>query len=258
MNVAYCDEDLERMLGAATKVSQDHPVVISKFIEGAKEIEVDAVACHGKVKLLAISEHVENAGVHSGHATLIFPAQDLTIVTRHELKKSVFAIARELAIHGPFNIQFIASQDQVKVIECNLRVSRSFPFVSKTLGVNFVAKATASWMGVPNIEWNSGAGYRGRVGVKVPQFSFNRLKGADILLGVEMQSTGEVACFGSNHYEAYLKGLIAAGFRLPPRGSKVLLSIGGFPFKDEFRESVERLHQLGYELFATRNPPPLS
>lgn len=254
MNVAYSDQDLTKFLGAAVQVSRDHPVVISKFIGDAKEIEVDAVAEHGIVKLIAVSEHVENAGVHSGDATLVFPAQDLTDKTTTAIQNIARAIAGILEIHGPFNIQFIAKDDHIKVIECNLRVSRSFPFVSKTMGINFVAAATALMVGetptipqrLPNIS---------RIGVKCAQFSFNRLTGAEILLGVEMQSTGEVACFSSDHRLAYLKALMASGFlrKIPARGSSVLLSIGGHLFKKEFRQSIAILRELGLELYGTRN-----
>ena len=256
MNVAYSDSDLKKYLGAAVEVSREYPVVISKFINDAKEIEVDAIAQHGEVKIMAISEHVENAGVHSGDATLVFPAQDLTQSTTDAVTRSTKAIAKALEIHGPFNIQFIAKDDKCKVIECNLRVSRSFPFVSKTMGINMVGKATEMWMSssdgnLNSIEWNHTKPTR--IGVKVPQFSFNRLTGADILLGVEMQSTGEVACFGKTQYEAYLKGLVAAGFVLPEKGSKILISIGGYAFKREFRSSVDSLKSMGYQLYATRN-----
>lgn len=256
MNVAYSDEDLTHYLEGAmnVRVSKDHPVVISKFIQDAKEIEVDAVSDNGWVKLIAISEHVENAGVHSGDATLILPAQDLTQSTIKKIKKSVYKISQELNIHGPFNIQFIAKNDEVKVIECNLRVSRSFPFVSKTLGINFIQIATRIMIGnlgqiqpiTPQIPLQ-------RIGVKVPQFSFNRLKGADILLGVDMKSTGEVACFGKNKYEAYLKGLISTLFKIPEKNTNILISIGSFQFKEEFEESARILNMLGYKLFGTHN-----
>lgn len=203
MNVAYSSTDLDKFLSAATLVSRDHPVVVSKFIVGAKEIEVDAVADRGTVTIMAISEHVENAGVHSGDATLVFPAQDLTLETRKQITASVTAIAAQLKISGPFNMQFIAKDDHILVIECNLRVSRSFPFVSKTMDVNLVAHATRVMLGVGSLlDSSSLSGHVGRVGVKVAQFSFNRLPKADILLGVEMRSTGEVACFGNNAAEA--------------------------------------------------------
>lgn len=253
MNVAYSDNDLKKFLGAAVQVSQDHPVVISKFISDAKEIEVDAVADHGNVKYIAVSEHVENAGVHSGDATLIFPAQDLTEKTTAAIKEIAYSIARILEINGPFNIQFIAKDDKIKVIECNLRVSRSFPFVSKTMGINFVSVATAIMVGLP-VE-NIDPPPIDRVGVKVAQFSFNRLTGAEILLGVEMQSTGEVACFSSDYRIAYLKALIASGFlrKIPERGAPILISIGGYLFKKEFRQSISILRELGYDIYATRN-----
>lgn len=253
MNVAYSDEDLRRYLQDAVniRVSTDYPVVISKFIQDAKEIEVDAVSDNGWVKLIAISEHVENAGVHSGDATLILPPQDLTDNTIKKIKKSVYKISQELKIHGPFNVQFIAKDDHVKVIECNLRVSRSFPFVSKTLGTNFIKVATRIMLG---LDYNAVIDtVNNRIGVKVPQFSFNRLKGADILLGVEMKSTGEVACFGKDKREAYLKGLIATSFDIPEKGSNVLLSIGSYEFKEEFEESARTLEKLGFKLFGTHN-----
>lgn len=256
MNVAYSPQDLRKFLGAAVAVSRDHPVVISKFINDAKEIEVDAVAELGIVKLMAISEHVENAGVHSGDATLIFPSQDVTAATSAQITHIVHYIAKTLEINGPFNIQFIAKDDQVKVIECNLRVSRSFPFVSKTLGVNFIESATQIMAGLATPSASSQLAIVSnpkRIGVKVAQFSFNRLTGAEILLGVEMQSTGEVACFGSDHRMAYLKALTASGFVLPPSGSAILLSIGGHAFKKEFKPAVEQLKRLNYKLYATRN-----
>lgn len=250
MNVAYNNKDLEKYLEGAVAVSKEYPVVITKFIKDAKEIEVDAVACNGKVEIMAISEHVENAGVHSGDATLVLPPQDLTKRTINSVENSVHSIAKSLNVNGPFNIQFIAKEDHCKVIECNLRVSRSFPFVSKTMGINFVEIATKLMCG-ENVETIAEHTKPNIVGVKVPQFSFDRLKGADVLLGVEMQSTGEVACFGENRIEAYLKGLIATQFKLPTRGSKILLSIGTYDFKDEFIESTKLLEALGYELYGT-------
>jgi carbamoyl-phosphate synthase/aspartate carbamoyltransferase/dihydroorotase len=240
-------------LADAVAVNKDHPVVISKFIGDAKEIEVDAVAHNGIVKLIAISEHVENAGVHSGDATLILPAQDLTQKTIDMITESTRAIAEQLYINGPFNIQFIAKDDLVKVIECNLRVSRSFPFVSKTLSVNFVEVATRI-MCNESYETNRLNPKENIVGVKVSQFSFNRLKGADILLDVEMKSTGEVACFGENRYEAYLKALIASGFDVPKDCSgNVLLSIGSYKFKNELLSTIKMLCELGFKLFCTHN-----
>lgn len=258
MNIAYSDNDLTQYLEGAmnVRVSKDHPVVISKFIQDAKEIEVDAVSEQGWVKLMAISEHVENAGVHSGDATLILPAQDLTPSTIKKIQKNVYKISQELNIHGPFNIQFIAKNDEIKVIECNLRVSRSFPFISKTLGTNFIKAATRIMMGVYDTttqmytERNENIK---RIGVKVPQFSFNRLRDTDILLGVDMKSTGEVACFGKNKYEAYLKALISTRFAIPPANTNILISIGTYQFKEEFEPCAGILKNLGYKLFGTHN-----
>lgn len=253
MNVAYSDKDLVEYLSDAKDVSKDHPVVISKFISNAKEIEVDAVAKNGRVKLIAISEHVENAGVHSGDATLILPSQDLTEDTKNKIKKSVYKIADKLLINGPFNIQFMAKDDEIKVIECNLRVSRSFPFVSKTLNINFAEYATDIMLDqTPKTYKNNNLNNCQRIGVKVPKFSFDRLSGADMVLGVEMMSTGEVACFGENHYEAYLKGLLSTGFRLPNPKSKIFISIGSYKYKREFLPSMKILQTLGYELYASQ------
>uniref|UniRef100_A0AAY4EJ83 Carbamoyl-phosphate synthetase 2, aspartate transcarbamylase, and dihydroorotase n=1 Tax=Denticeps clupeoides TaxID=299321 RepID=A0AAY4EJ83_9TELE len=230
MNVAYSDRDLEKYLSSAVAVSKEHPVVISKFIHEAKEIDVDAVACDGVVIAIAVSEHVENAGVHSGDATLVTPPQDINQKTMERIKLIVHAIGQELQVTGPFNLQLIAKDDQLKVIECNVRVSRSFPFVSKTLGVDLVALATQVIMGeeVEPVGLMKGTGI---VGVKVPQFSFSRLAGADVVLGVEMTSTGEVACFGENRYEAYLKAMLSTGFKIPKKN--ILLSIDnqGFCFE---------------------------
>lgn len=248
MNVAYSDSDLEKYLSSAVAVSKEHPVVISKFIQEAKEIDVDAVACDGAVIAIAVSEHVENAGVHSGDATLVTPPQDLNQKTMDTIKMIVHAIGQELQVTGPFNLQLIAKDDQLKVIECNVRVSRSFPFVSKTLGVDLVAMATEAIMGeeVEHIGFMKG---KGVVGVKVPQFSFSRLAGADVVLGVEMTSTGEVACFGENRYEAYLKAMLSTGFKIPKKN--ILLSIGSYKNKSELLPTVEALQSLGYNLYAS-------
>ncbi|XP_056151163.1 CAD protein [Lampris incognitus] len=248
MNVAYSDSDLEKYLCNAVAVSKEHPVVISKFIQEAKEIDVDAVACDGAVIAIAVSEHVENAGVHSGDATLVTPPQDLNQKTIERIKMIVHAIGRELQVTGPFNLQLIAKDDQLKVIECNVRVSRSFPFVSKTLGVDLVALATQVIMGeeVEPVGLMKG---KGIVGVKVPQFSFSRLAGADVVLGVEMTSTGEVACFGENRYEAYLKAMLSTGFKIPKRN--ILLSIGSYKNKSELLPTVQALESLGYDLYAS-------
>ena len=258
MTVVHSDEELDKSLTKSAQVSKDYPVVVSKFINDAKEIEVDAVAKDGWVELIAISEHVENAGVHSGDATLILPAQDLTEKTLDQIRKSVYKISNALKINGPFNIQFIAKDDQILVIECNLRVSRTFPFISKTLDVNFITTATQIILGnQPKIDSESlnriqkQTTIGNRIGVKAPQFSFHRLQDADMKLGVEMVSTGEVACYGANQYQAYLKALRSSGFQMPiPGQSKILISVGSFRFKEEFKESVKLLSQ-NFELYGT-------
>ncbi|CAO2604129.1 CAD protein, partial [Lemmus lemmus] len=248
MNVAYTDGDLERFLSSAAAVSKEHPVVISKFIQEAKEIDVDAVACDGIVSAIAISEHVENAGVHSGDATLVTPPQDITPKTLERIKAIVHSVGQELQVTGPFNLQLIAKDDQLKVIECNVRVSRSFPFVSKTLGVDLVALATRIIMGekVEPVGLMTGSGV---VGVKVPQFSFSRLAGADVVLGVEMTSTGEVAGFGESRCEAYLKAMLSTGFKIPKKN--ILLTIGSYKNKSELLPTVRLLESLGYSLYAS-------
>ncbi|NXX40675.1 PYR1 protein, partial [Tricholaema leucomelas] len=212
------------------------------------EIDVDAVACDGVVVAIAISEHVENAGVHSGDATLVTPPQDITPKTLERIKAIVHAIGQELQVTGPFNLQLIAKDDQLKVIECNVRVSRSFPFVSKTLGVDLVALASQVIMGedVEPVGLMTGTGI---VGVKVPQFSFSRLAGADVVLGVEMTSTGEVACFGENRCEAYLKAMLSTGFKIPKKN--ILLTIGSYKNKSELLPTVRTLESLGYKLYAS-------
>lgn len=249
MNTVYSRHDLANYLNQAADVSKDHPVVITKYIENAKEIEMDAVALNGRMIGHFISEHVENAGVHSGDATLILPPQDLDPETVRQIEDATRKIGIALNITGPYNIQFIAKDNEIKVIECNVRASRSFPFVSKVMGVDLIEMATKAMAGLPVKEYppvNIPAEY---VGVKVPQFSFSRLAGADPVLSVEMASTGEVACFGRTKYEAYIKGLIATGFRLPNKN--ILLSIGSFKDKLEMLPSIERLHKMGYNLFAT-------
>ena len=252
MNVVHSEDDLERYLIDAKAVSSQYPVVISKFIENAKEIEVDAVAKDGNIVVLTISEHIENAGVHSGDATLILPAQDLTETTISQIKYIAGKISSQLNINGPFNIQLIAKDDKLKVIECNLRVSRSFPFASKTLDVNMIQIATNIIIG-NKIEVGSEFKFD-RIGVKVPQFSFHRLEGADMSLGVEMSSTGEVACFGKNKYIAYMKALMATGFNMPKAtNSRVLLSIGSQMHKEEFTQSVQHMLSIGYSIYGTSN-----
>lgn len=249
MNTVYSKDDLAAFLKQAADVSREHPVVITKYIENAKEIEMDAVARNGTMIGHFISEHVENAGVHSGDATLILPPQDLDPETVRRIEDATRKIGNALNVTGPFNIQFIAKDNEIKVIECNVRASRSFPFVSKVMGVDLIEMATKAMAGLSLVEYppvNIPADY---VGVKVPQFSFSRLSGADPVLGVEMASTGEVACFGRTKYEAYLKGLISTGFKLPNKN--ILLSIGSFKDKLEMLPSIQSLHKMGFNLFAT-------
>ncbi|XP_066599844.1 multifunctional protein r [Prorops nasuta] len=248
MNVAHSHQNLESYLKSASEVNKEHPVVISKFILEAKEIDVDAVAYEGTILCMAVSEHVENAGVHSGDATLVTPPQDINFETLAKIKSISKAIAASLCVTGPFNMQLIAKDNELKVIECNVRVSRSFPFVSKTLDHDFVAMATRIIVG-ESVEPVDVLGGCGKVGVKVPQFSFSRLAGADVMLGVEMVSTGEVACFGENRYEAYLKGLISTGFHIPQKG--ILLSIGSFKHKMELLSAIKSLHEMKYKLYAS-------
>lgn len=249
MNTVYSQADLASFLNQASEVSREHPVVITKYIENAKEIEMDAVARDGVMMGHFISEHVENAGVHSGDATLILPPQDLEPETISRIEEATRKIGNALNVTGPYNIQFIAKDNEIKVIECNVRASRSFPFISKVMGVDLIAMATKVIMGRPVEPYPAVDIPKDYVGVKVPQFSFSRLSGADPVLGVEMASTGEVACFGRNRYEAYIKALISTGFRLPKKN--ILLSIGSFKDKAEMLPSIAKLHQMGYNLFAT-------
>ncbi|KAI1729714.1 carbamoyl-phosphate synthase L chain, ATP binding domain-containing protein [Ditylenchus destructor] len=252
MNVAHNPEDLVNFLKEATGVAKDKPVVVSKFLMDAKEIDVDVVSLSGKVLAMAISEHVENAGIHSGDATLVTPPQDLNEETEKKIRNIVYSVARRFKATGPFNMQLIAKDNELFVIECNLRVSRSFPFVSKTLDYDFVALATKAVMhpGDHNSLTYDRMPIPVKVGVKVPQFSFSRLAGADVVMGVEMLSTGEVACFGRNRFEAYLKGLLSTGFMIPKKA--IFLSIGGVYAKEEMLESVKILYDLGYELCASK------
>jgi len=250
MSIALSREELKKYLEIASKVSEDHPVVISKFITQAKEIEIDAVASQGELLGYAISEHIENAGVHSGDATLVLPPQRTYLETMRKIKIIAKKIAKSLNISGPFNMQFIAKDNDVQVIECNLRASRSFPFVSKVLKINFIDLATRMIMGekVPPVERSSfDLDY---VGVKAPQFSFTRLKGSDPILGVEMASTGEVACLGDDFYEAFLKSLISVGFKLPKE--TIFLSTGPIDSKADFLESTRILEKLGFQFYATK------
>ncbi|XP_050534647.1 CAD protein [Daktulosphaira vitifoliae] len=251
MNVAHNDGDLKAYLKSASEVSREHPVVISKFLEDAKEIDVDAVAKDGQILCMAVSEHVENAGVHSGDATLVTPPQDINKETLEKIKFICHSIASSLNVTGPLNMQLIAKNNELKVIECNVRVSRSFPFVSKTLGHDFVAMATQVIIGQEVEPIDVLSGVDGRVGVKVAVFSFSRIAGADVMLGVEMSSTGEVACFGENRYDAYLKAMISSGMHLPQPGAKIFLSIGKIKHKEELLDSVKALQALGYKLYGS-------
>ncbi|VDO98634.1 unnamed protein product [Soboliphyme baturini] len=248
MNVAHSSPDLESYLLQASVVSRNYPVVISKFILEAKEIDVDAVASDGAVVAFAISEHVENAGVHSGDATLVTPPQDLTAKTIAEIKYVVTQIAKVLCINGPFNMQLIAKVNKLQVIECNLRASRSFPFVSKALDYDFIAVATRVLLRTPMTAPATLMVGIGKVAVKVPQFSFARLSGAEVMLGVEMTSTGEVACFGDDRYEAYLKAMISAGFRIPKQ--TIFVSIGGLKQKYEMLNSIKYLDMGTADFYA--------
>jgi len=253
MAVAHNDDSLTIFLNKATFISPEAPVVVSKFEQGAKEIEIDAVAMDGKLLIYAIAEHIENAGVHSGDATIVLPPQKLYIETIRRVKDISKKIAAELKITGPFNIQFLAKNNQVKVIECNLRASRSFPFSSKVTGYNFIEIATQAMLKVKTLQYFRTQNYRtldlDHVGVKAPQFSFSRLKGADPVSGVEMASTGEVACFGDDMYEAFLKAMISVGFKIPKKN--ILLSIGRIEDKADFLPSARKFRELGFELFAT-------
>ena len=250
MSIALSNKELREYLKKASEVSKKYPVVISKFITGAKEIEIDAVADHGKLYCYAISEHVENAGVHSGDATIVLPPQRTYLETMRRVKTITKSIAASLKITGPFNIQFIAKDNDVKVIECNLRASRSFPFVSKVFKINFIDLATKIIMGkrVPRIDRS--AFDLDYVGVKVSQFSFTRLKGSDPVLGVEMASTGEVACLGDDFNEAFLKSLLSVEFTLPKK--TILLSTGPVDSKADFLSSTRILQNIGYSFYATK------
>ena len=249
MNVCSNDEELEKFLKLAVNVSQKHPVVVSSFIQNAKEIECDAVAQNGEIKLYAISEHVEFAGVHSGDATLRFPPQKLYVETIRRIKKISSRIAKALNISGPFNIQFLAKNNEIKVIECNLRASRSFPFVSKVLKVNFIDLATKVMLGIPVEKPNKDVFDLDYLGIKASQFSFSRLQGADPVLGVDMSSTGEVGCLGENTSEAMMKSMISVGHKIPERS--ILLSTGGAKQKVAMLEAAHKLYEKGYKLYAT-------
>jgi len=249
MNVAYRDDDLRRYLSEATKVSPQHPVVVSEFISRAKEIEVDAVANQGEIVAYAMAEHVEYAGVHSGDAVIVLPPQQLYVETVRRIKRITRKIAASLGITGPFNVQYLAKDGRIRVIECNLRASRSFPFASKVFRLNFVELATRAMMNAPIERVERSLFELDYVGVKAPQFSFSRLGGADPVLGVEMASTGEVACFGDNLEEAFLKSLLSVGYTMPKKG--VLLSTGTIEEKTKLLPTVRLFKEMGLPLYAT-------
>ena len=249
MNVCSNQEELERFLQLAANVSKKHPVVVSQFIEHAKEVEMDAVAQNGEIVAYAISEHIEFAGVHSGDATIQFPPQKLYVETVRRIKRISREIARELNISGPFNIQYLARENDIKVIECNLRASRSFPFVSKVLKINLIELATKVMLGLPVEKPNKNLFELDYVGIKASQFSFNRLQKADPVLGVDMASTGEVGCIGSDTSCAVLKAMLSVGYRIPKKN--ILLSTGTPKQKVEMLSAARLLQQKGYKLFAT-------
>ena len=249
MNVCSNEEELQRFLLLAANVSKQHPVVVSEFIQEAKEIELDAVAQNGEIKLYAISEHIEFAGVHSGDATIQFPPQKLYVETMRRIKKISGKIAAALHISGPFNIQFLAKNNDIKVIECNLRASRSFPFVSKVSKQNFIDLATRVMLGIPVDKITGSAFDLDYVGIKASQFSFSRLQGADPVLGVDMSSTGEVGCIGDDTAEAVLKAMLSVGYRIPKKA--ILLSSGTVRQKVDLLEPARMLHKKGYTLCAT-------
>ncbi len=249
MNVVSNREQLEQFLKLAANVSKAHPVVVSEFIEEAKEIEIDAVANNGEIVAYAISEHVEFAGVHSGDATIVFPAQKLYIETIRRIKRIAREIAKGLEITGPFNMQLLAKDNEIKVIECNLRASRSFPFVSKVMKINLINLATKAMLGVPVSKPDKSSFELDYVGIKAPQFSFHRLLNADPVLGVDMASTGEVACIGENYYETILKSMLSVGYTIPKKS--VLISSGPARSKLELLNSTRMLQERGYDLYAT-------
>ena len=249
MNVCSNRDELERFLKLAANVSAEHPVVVSKFIEHAKEIEMDAVARNGEIMAYAISEHIEFAGVHSGDATIQFPPQKLYVETVRRIKRVSRQIAAALHINGPFNIQFMARENDILVIECNLRASRSFPFVSKVLKLNLIDLATKIMLGVPVEKPSKNLFDLDYVGIKASQFSFNRLQKADPVLGVDMSSTGEVGCLGDDTNQALLKSMLSVGHRIPKH--TVLLSTGSAKQKADMLGAARMLVNHGYKLYAT-------
>ena len=251
MNVCYDDEELRRFLAAASEVSKEYPVVISQFMTETNEIEFDGVAQNGEIVEYGISEHVEFAGVHSGDATMVFPAQEIKFATIRQIKKISRAIAKELNISGPFNIQYLAKGRDVKVIECNLRASRSFPFVSKVLKRNFIETATKIMLDAPYQKPDKSAFDIDRMGVKASQFSFARLQNADPVLGVDMSSTGEVGCIGDSYEEALLNSLIATGYQIPSKDKSIMLSSGGAKEKASLLDAAIALVKSGYTVYAS-------
>jgi carbamoyl-phosphate synthase large subunit len=249
MNVCSNKDELERFLTLATEVSARYPVVVSEFVEEAKEIEMDAVAQNGELVVYAISEHVEFAGVHSGDATIQFPAQKIYVQTIRRIKQITREIAKALNISGPFNIQFLAKENELKVIECNLRASRSFPFVSKVLKINFIELATKVMLEIPVAKPEKSAFDLDYVGIKASQFSFTRLQKADPVLGVDMASTGEVGAIGTNFDDALLTSMLAVGYRIPQKN--IMVSSGGTRSKVDLLDACRLLQQKGYALFAT-------
>ncbi len=251
MNVCHNDEELERFLAEASQVSKEYPVVISEFMTETNEIEFDGVAQNGEIVEYAISEHVEFAGVHSGDATMCFPAQQISFATTRQIKRISRAIAKELNISGPFNIQYLAKGRDVKVIECNLRASRSFPFVSKVLKRNFIETATRIMLDAPYTKPDSSVFDIDHIGVKASQFSFNRLAPADPILGVDMSSTGEVGCLGDSFEEALLNSMISTGYKIPSKDKGVMLSSGGTKEKASLLDAAQALCKAGYTIYAT-------
>jgi len=249
MNVVSNESELVRYLEIAANVSKQYPVVVTKFFEDNKEIEMDAVARNGEIVAYAVSEHVEFAGVHSGDATILFPPQKIYVETARRIKKITGKIARELNISGPFNIQFLARDNDIKVIECNLRASRSFPFVSKVLKTNFIELATKIILGHNVQKPDKSIFDLDYIGVKAPQFSFSRLHHADPVLGVEMTSTGEVGCLGDSYYEAILSAMLSVGYKIPEK--RVLLSTGPVRSKVELVNSIRLLIDKGIEVYTT-------
>jgi len=250
MNVVSNREELKHFLELAANVSKRYPVVVSEFIENAKEIEVDAVARNGEMMAYAISEHIEFAGVHSGDATMVFPPQKIYFETIRRIKKITRKIAKELNISGPFNIQFLAKDNDIKVIECNLRASRSMPFVSKVLKSNLIDLATRIMLGAQAEKIDKSIFEVDYIGIKAPQFSFHRLLKADPVLGVEMASTGEVGCIGDDYYEALLKSMLSVGYTIPKKN--ILFSTGTPRDKVELLNSARLLVDKGYNLYATK------